>query len=323
VWKDVEVISNTGSVPAGMDGPTFAANKFGASFEICHIMSLENFKMYLIGGDLSNPFTAAIRIRNSEGVSLRNFSLEGSRVSTAGRYLDKGIQVHPGGTVTIDGSYIEANDFTTSMIEVEDNAMLTLQGVNYWNDNKASNFLQCADLTPVTINGTVFGENCNITDRVFKCTNGAKLKAVLLYGTITLYSGPATGGAYYDANAVSSKFGLPSDAITTLLTDATGSGSGTVYTGYVPSITSNYITITPGRALINGFAVGHNRSSALKQRLFPELAHVGTWNVKISSTGAPFIEKQSATLAGSVYSKTIATFSTTGGTNNPSGLTLV
>jgi hypothetical protein len=122
---------------------------------------------------------------------------------------------------------------------------------------------------------------------------------------------------------VSSIFGLPTDNITTLVADATASGTGTIYTGYVPSIVSNYITVTPGRALINGWSVSNMRHSGLRQRLYPELAYSGAWNVKVNSLGCPYIEKQAGAQPGSTYAKTIATFNTTGGTNNPSGLTLV
>lgn len=323
-WADIEILSTPTALPSGMSGVTHAANAYGAFFDICHIMRLESFKMTDIGAQLSNIYTAVLRINASEAVNVSNLTMETGREAND-KFVTSGIHVGAGSTVTFDSMYVEAKDFHDQVFNLtEDNIMVTFQGVNYWNDTKAPVWLKCAVMTPIAFNGTVFGEGLNIADRFFKDDGGtSKLKGIVLNCNMTLFSGPQTGGAYYDASAVASIFGVPTDSITTLVADATGSGTGTIYTGYTPSIASNYITVTPGRAMINGWAVSNMRHSALRQRLYPELSYVGSWYVKVNSLGCPYIEKQASALPGSAYAKTIATFNTTGGTNNPSGLAIV
>jgi hypothetical protein len=319
-WADIEVLSPPKGLPSGMSALTHAANAYGAFFDICHIMRLESFKITDVGGALSFIYSAGLRIAASEAVHVDNLTMETGREAND-RFKISGVSVGSGSTVTFDSMYVENIDFHDQLFDLsEDNIMVTFQGVNYWNDFETPVCIKANPLTPIAFNGSVFGEGLNQSDRFLKDASGAgRLKGVTLNGNMTLFSGPATGGTYYNAAAVASTNGVVSDSITSLIADA-GSATGTIVTGYEPAIVSNYILVTPGRAIINGWPVSNVRHTGLHQRLFPELAYVGAWNVKVNSLGCPFIEKQAAAQPGSAYAKTIATFNTTGGTNNPSNL---
>jgi hypothetical protein len=322
-WTDVEVLTVPKNLPAGMDPGTHAANRYAAFFDICHIMRLESFKIHDVGASLTYIYTAGLRINASEAVNVSNLTLETCREAND-RRLTSGVKIGAGSTATFDGTYFENCDFHDQMFDLtDDNIMVTYQGVNYWNDLKAPVFIRALELTPVAINGTIFGEGLNVPDSFFKSLTGTRMKGVTTNGNVTLFSGPATGGTHYAANLVASTNGVPTYPITSMLADSAGAGTAIVISGYVPSIVSNYITVTPGRAIINGWPVSNMRHSGLRQRLYPELAYNGAWNVKINSLGCPYIEKQSGAFPGSALYKTIATFNTTGGTNNPSGLVIV
>ena len=315
-WNNIEVHETPLTPPSGMDVGTYAANLYGIYLEVCHIASFSNLIMFAIGGNVSNPYTATFYAYISEGLNVQNYTLEEGQQAAHGRYVTNVMVVDPSVTVHFDSAYIESIQANNSIIDIDENAIVRFTNT-YFNGIKAVDFVRMPELTQLVFD-TTFGEGFDLQDRLFKSTS-TNLYGLQFVGATTFAAGSITSGEF-DANGTTySKQGLICDPILTVA-GASSSFNGYKVSGYAVSIVSNDIVVAPGVYHLNGQMVQFGRNTSSDQLLRPDLTVAGTWNVRISGAGTPYIERTSATKIGSSYNPIIATYTTAGSNAAPTGL---
>ena len=315
-WNNVEVHETPLTPPAGMAGGTYSANLYGIYLDVCHIASFKNLIMFAIGGNVSNPYTATFYAYQCEGISVKNYTIEEGQQAAHGRYVTDVIKVDPSVTIHFDSAYIEGVQASDDLVVVGENVVARFTN-SYFNGVKATNFLTLNELGQVVFDST-FGEGFDLQDRLFK-SNSTNIYGLQFVGATTFAAGSITGGEF-DANGTTySKQGLICDPILTAA-GASASFNGYKVSGYGVSISGNDIVVAPGQYRLNGQMVQFGRNPNSDQLLRADLSVAGSWNVRISGAGTPYVERQSATKVGSAYNPIIATFTTAGGGAAPTGL---
>ena len=315
-WNNIEVHETPPSLPAGMNAGTYAANLYGIFLDTCHIASFKNLIMFAIGGNASNPYTATFYAYISEGLSVKNYTVEESQQVAHGRYVIDVIKVDPSVTIHFDSAYIEGVQASDDLIVIGENAVARFTNT-YFNGVKASNFLTLDELGQVVFDST-FGEGFDLQDRLFKST-GTFIYGLQFVGATTFAAGSTTGGNFDANGTINSKQGLICDPILTN-GGASASFNGYKVNGYGVSISSNDVVVAPGIYHLNGQTVQFGRNPNSNQLLRPDLSVAATWNVRISGAGTPYIERELATKVGSSHNPIIATVTTAGGGAAPTGL---
>lgn len=311
VWSDVEVQINQTTPPSGMLQATFDANKYAAYFHICHAMDVNSLKIFTFSGTNGNNFDAAVYLSECDGARFGVLTIEGCN------YVRTAFDVSPGCNVTVDSTYIEADSFTERCFRVNDNSQASFSNI-YINAVVAPILFNIGEEVGVVINA-VSAFNIDCSTGIFKAIGSANnLRNTTLSGPTVFQVGNQSGLLVDAGTTTFSKQGCPSDGILYLF-----DGDDYLKTGYGATLGATYIDVQAGTAIVNGHGVGWSRASGTRQRLYPDLTYNGSWVVKISGCGAPYIEKASAAKIGSVYSMSLYTFSTPGGGGAPTGLTPV
>jgi hypothetical protein len=301
-----------------MAAPTYAANLYGAYFDVCHAMRLQSFVFFNLGG-ADDAYAAALWLRSSEGVRMSSFTMEEMRVANS-RRMTRLLEVQ-GCTFDANSGYIEEVDTAAEVIRSHDGTTLGLANV-YFNGVTAPALLQGDELAPITLRND-FGINLHISDRLLRVSSGAGFRSLWLEACSFL-AGPQNG-TVHDAGALSTaaaKLGLACDPVL-LDTGGTDGFIGFRKRGLDLSIAGNYVVCGPGESNSNGQAVGLGRSSGVSQRVLPDLSVAGTWNAMQSNAGSFYVELQSAPRPGSAYALRLGTFTTPGGGGAPTALVTV
>lgn len=315
-WNNVEVHETPLTPPVGMNAGTYAANLYGIYLDVCHIASFKNLIMFAIGGNVSNPYTATFYAYISEGLSVKNYTIEEQQQVAHGRYVTNTMVIDPSTTIHFDSAYIESIQASDSIIDVDENSVVRFTNT-YFNGIKAQDFLKTFDTAQVVFDST-FGEGFDLQGKLFRST-GTNLYGLQFVGATTFAAGSITGGEFDAHGTTYSKQGLISDPILTSA-GASASFNGYKVSGYGVSISGDNVVVAPGVYHLNGQTVQFGRNTSSDQLLRPDLSVAATWNVRISGAGTPYIERQAATKVGSAYNPIIATVTTAGGGAAPTGL---
>lgn len=315
-WNNIEVHETPRSAPAGMASGTYNANKYGIFLDVCHIASFNNLIMFGIGGDSSNTYTATFYIYVSEGVNVKNYTLEEAEQSAHNRYVKDSIVIDPSVSIHFDSAYIEGVQASDDFINVDENAIVKFTNT-YFNTIKCRDFISLTDTSQVVFD-TTFGEGFDVQDRLFK-SRGTNLYGVEFVGATTFAAGSTDGTNFRGDLTTYSKEGLVCNPIL-YNANASSSFNGYKITGYDTTISGNDILIGPGSYHINGQTVQFGRNPSNKQVLRPNLNDSSAWNVRINGAGAPYVERQGATKTGASFNPIIATFTTAGGGAAPTSL---
>lgn len=314
LWEHVEFGTTPLSCPAGMNAGVYAANLYGVYLDTCQLARFSSCIFYTIGGDAADPYIAALRVGQSDGIKFDSTSFEAMQIST--HKLNKLIILAGQTTLKMSTIYLELVETVAELIQQDDNTILDTENW-FLNGIVATSFLRAVGRAPIRI-GTLDAENVDFSTRLFDLSSGTEFTNLSI-DRISFGVG-AQVSTQFDANTtVGSKKGVSCSPI--LLDNKKAVyGTGYVTSGYTPSLGATFVDISSGTAFVNGQPVGFSKNSGVSQRLYPDLSLAGTWNIMVSPAGTPYIEIQSAVRAESTYALRIGTFTTPGGAGAPAGL---
>lgn len=328
-YESVEFSLPPSSIPSGMAGGTYAANLYGVYLDTCNDAHFYNCIFEGIGAAaFANTYIAVIYANKCEGLLFEGTDFENMNPTDFSRYVNTIISAATT-TISLKDTYVEKVDaqvqafLSWDLSTAEYEPLYTIENM-YINQLRSPLMFAASQTQGIWSLKNVYADGLDISDRVFSF-GGAPIATSLnnvILDNVILAVGPRNT-TFYDANSTTnSKQGLISQPI--VLNNWGSSGPvGYVKSGYVVSLGATYVAVTGGEAVINGQSVMSGRvyqNARLTTRIYPDLTVADTWNVKISSFGSPYIERQSAVKTGSAFCPTIATFTTPGGSGAPAGL---
>jgi hypothetical protein len=332
-YQTVEFSLTPGSPPSGMNAGVYASNLYGVYMDTCNSTGFYNCQFETVGASsFANTYLAILSILKGENITFEGTSIENSDVGTFGRYHNTAIRA-ASATLYVKDLYMENVDsqvqtflsWDTGATEAES---LWIMDNVYMSGIGAPILISSSQTQGLWDLRNVYADGLDISDRVFAFDGtpiASQMNNVKLSNCI--FSAGFYNGTFYDASTMTNSFeGLVSQPI--VLNNNQGSGpTGFVKSGYAVSLGATYVEISGGEIILNGQSLLNTRAFNNARgpiRLYPDLTGAAkSWNVKVSTFGAPYVEDQASPKTGSTFCPTIATFTTPGGGGAPAGLAAV